>query len=96
MERYSGWIAVTWPWFSTTSDGPGLSDESRRRKDAFLDQHLAKLNAKRIIDPENRDGDAANRRATDEVSVLPVKVPRPFMTAWVKQPSVFLSWNLDR
>ena len=54
-------------------------------ENAFFDQPFPEFNPVSVIDVEQGDGDAAYRRAADEVRSLPAEMLRPFVAAWVEQ-----------
>ncbi len=74
-DGLDGVHAVTW----------GLGPASLRREHAFRDQPFAEFDAEGVVDAEQGDGDAADRRAADEDHSLPAEVPRPFVAAGVEE-----------
>ena len=54
-------------------------------KHAFLDQLFAEFDAVVVVDVEQGDGDAADRRAADQVWPFPAEMRRPFVAAGVEQ-----------
>ena len=62
---------------------------STGRENTFLDQALTKIHTVRIVDMKQINGDPTDRRPSDEVWSLPVKVLRPFVPARVEQQRDF-------
>lgn len=54
-------------------------------KAARRDERLAEFDAEWIVDVKQDDGDAADRRAADEVSPLPSEMRRPFLASGIEK-----------
>jgi hypothetical protein len=57
---------------------------SRLWKDAFANQILAKLDSEGVVDLEERNGYATDRRATDKFGTAPTEMAAPLIAARVK------------
>ena len=69
LTRSGGIVSLNWSRHPSAADRPGRhAGERRLPRSAFRGARH-----ERIIDPENRDSDTANRRAANEISILPVK-----------------------
>ncbi len=70
-------------------EGLGISVRMRAgsagRETAFFDERLAKLDDFRVVHVEDIDGHPTDRRPADEDGALPVEMPLPLVSAWVKK-----------
>ncbi len=74
------------PEFTRLGDKRALPLASgRRRKDAFLDEPLAKVDAVLEIDPQGNDSGSSIRCSAYQHRASPTKMPRPLVTAGIEQ-----------
>jgi len=62
----------------------GSGDTSLGGEHAFDDKLLAKFDTEGLVDAEDGDGDAADRRKADQICALPAEVFCPFVAAGIE------------
>lgn len=71
------------------------SFDVRWRKHTFLNEHSTLSNSRFSVDPQDGDRGSANGCAPDQYCSFPPKVPSPFLSSRIEQPSTPPGFGVD-